>query len=453
MLDARPMIEAESLVLGACLLDEKAIFRVMDTARPEMFADAGHRALYAGMLECAASGEPIDAALLATKLPDLSSLIADILRAASGSANVEHYAAHVVRFWRDRELDRIGREIQAIAADNEGDKVSSAMQLLMGLAADSRKGGLIAGKERMREVVRYIEERYNQGGGMIGRSTGFYDLDKLLSGWRPGCLYLIAGRPGMGKTAVSLNTMIPTARDGLPVLVFSMEMPSRELDLRIISNIGSIPHREIEHADFDKRDGSWPRFTAAASELGELPILIDDAPGQTLAAVASRCKREALKRGQIGMVIVDYLQLMKGEGDNRTQELGSLSRGLKGLAKELNCPVLALSQLNRQCEARPDKRPVMSDLRESGDLEQDADVVLMIYRDSVYHPNSLLAKHRVGELIVRKNRHGMTGAVRVIDQLDYSRYANAEQAVYEIPMFHEEAQPETQKGGKGFDLA
>lgn len=451
MLDARPMIEAEALVLGACLLDERAIFSVMDRLKPEMFADVGHRALFAAMLESASAGEPIDASLLTTKNPSLLGVVTDTMRGAAGSANVEHYAGHVVRFWHDRELDRIGREIQALASDREDNKVGKALQLLMGVSADGAKGGLVAGKERMRAVVDYIEERYKSGGGMIGQSTGFFDLDTMLSGWRPGCLYLIAGRPGMGKTAVSLNTMIPTARAGLPVLVFSMEMPARELDLRIISSIGNIPHHMIEHAKFDESDTAWHSFTNAASDLADMPILIDDTPGQTLAAVASRAKREALKRGQIGMIVVDYLQLMKGEGDNRTQELGSLSRGLKALAKELNCPVLALSQLNRQCEARIDKRPVTSDLRESGDLEQDADVVVMIYRDSVYHPESQLSQHRVGELIVRKNRHGMTGTVRVIDQLDYSRYVNAEKGVYDLPMFHEEAKPN--EGGKGFDLA
>lgn len=452
MLDARSIIEAESMVLGACLLDEKAIFRVMDRLKADMFADAGHASLYAAMLGFAADGKPVDPSLLSATYPDLRSLVTELVRSAAGSANVEHYAAHVVRFWNDRELDRIGREIQAIASDGDGDKISKAMGLLMGMSADGRSGGLRAGKERMREVVRYIEERFNSGGGLIGHSTGFYDLDKLISGWRGGCLYLIAGRPGMGKTAVSLNTLVPTAQEGLPVLVFSMEMPARELDLRLVSSIGNVPHSQIEHASFEDADTGWARFSAAASAIGEMPIYIDDTPGQTMASLSSRAKQEAMKRGQIGMIVVDYLQLMKGEGDNRTQELGSLSRGLKGLAKELNCPVLALSQLNRQCETRADKRPLMSDLRESGDLEQDADVVIMIYRDSVYNPTSELAKHGVGELIVRKNRHGRTGEVRVIDQLQFSRYANAGAGIYEIT-----AQPvddkKNEKGGTGFDLA
>lgn len=453
MLDARTMIHAEDLVLGACLIDEKAIFRVLDALTPDMLLDGTNRELWAAMTAHVADGKPVDGMLIAQSHPHLMKTIGTLIASAAGSSNVEHYAAHVARFFRDRELDRIGREIQAIAADGDGDKMSAAMQLLLSVASEGEKGGLVAGKERMREVVRYIEERFNQGGGLIGHSTGYFDLDKLTSGWRPGCLYLIAGRPGMGKTAVSLNTMMPTANAGLPVLVFSMEMPARELDLRIISSVGNIPHSEIEHAKFSDSDGGWARFSAAASSLAELPILIDDTPGQTLAAVASRAKREAMKRGQLGMIIVDYLQLMKGEGDNRTQELGSLSRGLKGLAKELKCPILALSQLNRQCEARTDKRPLLSDLRESGDLEQDADVVIMIYRDSVYHPESQLSQHRVGELIVRKNRHGKTGDVRVIDQLEYSRYANAEGAIYDIPAFHEEPRQEEEKGRKGFDLA
>lgn len=424
----RNPFEAEQRVLGACLLAEDAILSVMDMLTPAMFHNPDNRAIFAGMLALVQDSKPVDLSLLAQMIPAQREAIIEIYKNAANAHNVEHYAGYVKNFWQQRELSRIGREIVGFA-DEEGDGVSRAMSLLMSLSAGER-GGFVASNERMNEVVRYIEERHSADGAMIGHPTGLVDLDDMLSGLRDGCVYIVAGRPAMGKTAFALNTVLPTARKNQPVLIYSMEMPSRELDLRLISNIGNIPQSMVQHAKFGENE--WPKFTAASSELARLPIFIDDTPAQTLAAITAKAKREALKRGHIGVIVVDYIGLMRGDGENRTNEIGAISRGLKALAKDLSCPVLVLAQLNRKCEDRADKRPMLSDLRDSGDIEQDADVVLMLYRDSVYNPGSVLAKNCVAEILVRKNRHGETGEIRVIDNLSHSRFLSADPWVKEI---------------------
>lgn len=419
--------EAEHNVLGACLINENAILHVMDMLEPRMFSSEAHAEIFSAMLDLAHDSKPTDPVLVAQAVPKHRNLIGELVKSVANSSNAAHYADRVVGFWKRRELARIGREILTIA-DEDGD-VNRAMTLLVNLAG-GENGGFVAPKERLREVVKYIEERHEQDGGLIGHSTGLVDLDAVTSGWRAGCLYVIAGRPAMGKTAFALQSILPTAQAGLPVLVFSMEMPARELDLRLLSNLGGIPQDRIQSAKFDEEQ--WARFTAASARMNDLPIFIDDTPAQTLAALTARAKREALKRGQIGAIVVDYIGLMRGDGDNRVQEIGSISRGLKALAKDMNCPVIALSQLNRKCEERTDKRPMMSDLRDSGDVEQDADVVIMIYRDSVYNPDSPFAKNCIAELLVRKNRHGIVRDIRVADQLGYSRFANADYSMRQI---------------------
>lgn len=420
--------EAEHHVLGSCLMAEDAILKIMDFLTPAMFFDPDNREIYAGMLALVQSSKPVDPAMLLNILPGQKENILDIYRNSAGGKNVEHYAGHVKKSWERRELNRIGREIVGFS-DDDGDGVSRAMTLLMSLSVGDR-GGFVGSRERMNEVIRYIEERHSADGAMIGKPTGIIDLDEMLSGIRDGCTYVIAGRPGMGKTAFALNAILPTARAGAPVLIFSMEMPSRELDLRMISSIGNIPQNLVQHAKFS--DKEWPKFTAASCELSALPVFIDDTSAQTLSAIMAKSKREAMKHGAIGAIVVDYIGLMQGDGENRANEIGAISRGLKALAKDLNCPVLVLAQLNRKCEDRADKRPMMSDLKDSGDIEQDADVVLMLYRDKVYNENSELAKNNVAEILIRKNRHGETGEIRVIDNLSHSRFLNADPWVKSI---------------------
>lgn len=425
----RSISEAEQNTLGAFLNDPHAILKVMDTLLPAHFYFGDHREIYEAMLALISDSKPVDMVMLGQLVPQHYDCVMNIYKSVAGSANVEHYAAHVTRFWEQRELIRVGREIQALGM--EGGDIGQAMGLLMELRG-VEAGGLVHPKPRMAAVVAYIEERHEHDGGLIGQSTGLADLDSCLSGYRDGMLYIIAGRPSMGKTALALQTIIPTAEAGKPVLVFSMEMPSRELDLRILSNVGNIPQEAMQHAKFSEEQ--WPRFTAATSRVSnELPIYIDDAPAQSLAAISAKCKREALRLGKLGAVAVDYIGLMRGNGEaSRTLEMGAISRGLKGLAKELGCPVIALAQLNRKCEDRADKRPMMSDLRDSGEIEQDADAVIMVYRDSVYNKDSPFAKNCVAELLLRKNRHGETKEIRVIDQLNYSRFRNADYTINQI---------------------
>lgn len=416
--------EAEQNVLGSCLLNEQAIYHVMDFLEPPMFFDGVFREIYTAMLTLVQKNQPIDISLLTQEIPQRSEKIIEIYKAQASSRNVLHYANQVMQFWQERELERAGRQIVGFAHEEGG--LSRALSLIMGLAGGER-GGFVGTRERLLEVVKYLEAREKADGCLIGHSTGLADLDKVLSGWRDGCLYIVAGRPAMGKTVFALNTLLPTARVGLPVLFFSMEMPARELDLRVMSNVGNIPQDKMQSAKFSENGETdyWPSVTKATALLKEMPFLVDETPAQTLAAITAKSKREALKHGKIGLIVVDYIGLMRGDGDNRTQEVGSISRGLKALAKEMSCPVIALAQLNRKCEERGDKRPVMSDLRDSGDIEQDADAVIMLYRDVVYNPTSPLAQNGIAEVLVRKNRHGEVREIRVIDQLKFQRFANA----------------------------
>lgn len=426
MLDPNAMLEAEIMVLGSCLMDADAAVTAVGALRSDMFLNAEHAGVFEALAALLRDGKPADPALVAQRAGQ--DVVARLMRSSYSSRNVGHYVELVRGFWDSRRLYQSGAKIQGIA--QHGGTAGDAMAVLMALDDGEETAGFVEPRPRMRAVVDYIDERFKAGDRLIGHSTGFADLDAVLSGWRDGCLYIVAGRPAMGKTAFALCSVLPTAEAGFPVLFFSMEMPTRELDLRLVSCVGRINQEHVQHAKFT--DDEWARFTASATQIERVPILIDDTPARTLASVVASVKREGMKRGKIGAVVIDYIGLMRGDGENRSQEVGQISRGLKALAKEMQCPVIALSQLNRKCEDRTDKRPMMSDLRDSGDVEQDADAVIMLYRDHVYNPESALSVNKVAEFLVRKNRHGEVKEVRVIDDLVHARFLNADKSIYSI---------------------
>ena len=284
------------------------------------------------------------------------------------------------------------------------------------------EGGPEAVKSVLVRAVERIDALFHSGESITGLSTGLRDLDELTSGMQKSDLVIVAGRPSMGKTTFVMNIAEHVAiKARKPVLVFSMEMPADSLAMRMMSSLGRIDQQKIRTGKLT--DDDWPRVTSAVHMLSEAPMFIDDAPGLSPAEVRARARRLAKEHGQLGMIVVDYLQLMKVPGikaDNRVAEISEISRSLKSLAKELSVPVLALSQLNRSLEQRADKRPVMSDLRESGAIEQDADLICFIYRDEVYNPES--PDKGTAEIIIAKQRNGPIGRVRVAFLGQYTRF-------------------------------
>jgi replicative DNA helicase len=277
----------------------------------------------------------------------------------------------------------------------------------------------------MTGVVERIDELYSREGDneVTGVPTGFADLDKMTSGLQEGDLIIVAGRPSMGKTAFSINIGEHVAMDtGLPVLVFSMEMGGSQLAMRMLGSVGRLDQNRLRTGRLNDED--WPRLTHAIQKLNETQIYIDETPALTPVELRARARRQARQCGKLGLIIVDYLQLMSSNshGENRATEISEISRNLKGLAKELNCPVIALSQLNRSLEQRPNKRPIMSDLRESGAIEQDADLILFIYRDEVYNPDS--ADIGTAEIIVGKQRNGPIGHCRLTFIGQFTKFEN-----------------------------
>lgn len=275
-----------------------------------------------------------------------------------------------------------------------------------------------------------IEELFNTGGAITGLTTGFMDLDRMTSGLQDSDLVIVAGRPSMGKTSFAMNLVENAAGNSdKPILVFSMEMPAEQLVIRMMSSLGKIDQTKVRTGKLDQED--WPKLSAAMAKLKDTRILIDDTPALTPTELRSRARRVAREHGALGMIMVDYLQLMRvaGSSEGRTAEISEISRSLKAIAKEFRCPMVALSQLNRSLEQRPNKRPVNSDLRESGAIEQDADVIMFIYRDEVYHEDS--QDRGVAEIIIGKQRNGPIGKCRLSFRGEFTRFENLARSNYD----------------------
>jgi replicative DNA helicase len=345
------------------------------------------------------------------------------------AANIAAYANIVRERSVLRQLIHVGAEIADSGYHPEGRELSelleAAEQRVFQIADQRRKGG--SGFTPIRTVlasaVDRIEELFQKEGHITGVSTGFADFDEMTSGLQASDLIIVAGRPSMGKTTYAMNIAEHVAiKENVPVAVFSMEMPKEQLAMRMMSSLGRIDQHRVRTGKLEEEE--WPRMISAISILGETQLFIDDTPALSPTEVRARCRRLAREHGQLGLVVLDYLQLMQtsGGGENRVAEISEISRSLKALAKELNVPVIALSQLNRNLEQRPNKRPVPSDLRESGSIEQDADIIVFIYRDEVYHPDS--PDKGTAEIIIAKQRNGPIGTVRVTFLGQYTRFEN-----------------------------
>ena len=431
-------IQAEQSVLGGLMLDNRTWDSIADKVIVEDFYRRDHRLIFTTIEQLAEKQDPFDVitlseALEATnELQDVGGLayLAILAKDTPTAANIVAYASIVRDRSVLRQLIHIGTDISDSAFNTEGRDTSelleNAEREVFKIAEQrerGQEGGFKSIKNLLASAVDKIETLYEQDGNITGASTGFTDLDELTSGLQPSDLIIVAGRPSMGKTTIAMNIAENVAIQGdKPVAVFSMEMPGDSLAMRMMSSLGRIDQNKVRTGKLE--DDEWPRLTSAINLLAETKLFIDDTPALTPTEVRARARRLAREHGQLGLIVLDYLQLMQSpsSGENRVQQISDISRGLKALAKELNVPVVALSQLNRNLEQRPNKRPVMSDLRESGAIEQDADLILFVYRDEVYNEDS--PDKGIAEIIIGKQRNGPLGVVRLTFLGKYTRFEN-----------------------------
>lgn len=429
-------IEAEQSVLGGLMLDNQAWDRIIEIIHEQDFYRPEHRLIFQVMFDLANRNNPFDVLTLAEALKAKSQLDAvggeiylfELAKNTPSAANIDAYAEIVRERSVFRQLISISGEIAESAFKPEGRRslelVDEAERKIFAIAeqGDRNQGPTII-KALLGKAVDRIDVLFHSSEPITGLATGYNDLDEMTSGLQPADLVVVAGRPSMGKTSFAMNIAEHAAIKGdKPILIFSMEMPSESLAMRMLSSLGRIDQHNIRTGKLHDED--WPRITSAVAMLSETKMLIDDSAGLSPVELRARARRVAKEHGQLGLIVIDYLQLMQMQGfkENRTAEISEISRSLKSLAKELNVPVIALSQLNRGLEQRSDKRPVMSDLRESGAIEQDADLILFIYRDEVYNENS--PDKGTAEVIIAKQRNGPIGKVRLTFLGKYTRFEN-----------------------------
>ncbi len=435
-------VEAEQSVLGGLLLENSAWERIADLIHEQDFYRADHRAIWRQIVRLIEANKPADVITVAEALDSFGQLeetgglayLTLLAQNTPTAANIRRYAEIVRERSVLRRLATVGTEIAESAYNTQGRSAGDILDAAEAQVFEIKEAGARAGQgfqelqPLLVQVVNRIDELYSRDNpsDVTGVPTGFSDLDSKTSGLQPGDLIIVAGRPSMGKTAFSLNIAENVALDAsLPVAVFSMEMAATQLVMRMLGSVGRLDQHKLRTGKIAEDD--WHKLTHALGRLNEAPVYIDESPGLTAMEVRARARRLARqsKDGRLGLIVIDYLQLMSGSSggqENRATEISEISRSLKGLAKELHVPVIALSQLNRSLEQRPNKRPVMSDLRESGAIEQDADVILFIYRDEVYNPES--PDRGTAEIIIGKQRNGPIGTVRMTFLGEYTRFEN-----------------------------
>jgi replicative DNA helicase len=432
-------VEAEQSVLGGLMLDNGAWDKVGDLIREDDFYRFDHRLIWQHIAKLIEKSRPADVITVyeslqiagrADEAGGLAYLNA-LATSVPSAANVRRYAEIVRDRAVLRKLVNVAEDIAGAAYNPQGKDtkqlLDEAESRVFAIAEEGARGaaGFHNLPDVLTEVVERIDELYhrNDASDITGTPSGFDDMDKMTSGLQPGDLIIVAGRPSMGKTAFSLNIGEHVAiQEGLPVAVFSMEMGANQLAMRLLSSVGALDGQRLRTGRLQQDD--WPKLTHAIQRMQDAQLFIDETPALNSLELRARARRLARQCGKLGLIIIDYLQLMSANtaGENRATEISEISRSLKGLAKELNCPVIALSQLNRSLEQRPNKRPVMSDLRESGAIEQDADVILFIYRDEVYNPDS--QDKGTAEIIIGKQRNGPIGTVRLTFLNHLTRFAN-----------------------------
>ncbi|HHH36025.1 MAG TPA: replicative DNA helicase [Gammaproteobacteria bacterium] len=440
-------LQAEQSVIGGLMLDNSTWDQVADRVSAEDFYRREHQLIFSVIATLADEQKPFDVVTLAEELErreqleDVGGLpyLAALAEDTPSAANIRAYADIVREHSVTRQLIRVGTEIAESGFRPEGRKVAQlldeAENKVFQIAEQRHKEGegFQSIKSLLGKTVDRIDELYGNDDPITGLSTGFDDFDKMTSGLQPADLIIVAGRPSMGKTTFAMNMAENVAiKSGLPVAVFSMEMPGEALTMRMISSLGRIDGHRIRTGQLE--DDEWPRLTSTVNILSQAQLFIDDTAALSPTDLRARARRLMREQGQLGLIVIDYLQLMQvpGGGENRTNEISIISRSLKALAKELNVPVIALSQLNRSLEQRPNKRPIMSDLRESGAIEQDADLVVFIYRDEVYNPES---EHKgMAEIIIGKQRNGPIGTVNLTFLGQFTKFENYINPVYGDPV-------------------
>ncbi len=432
-------VEAEQSVLGGLLLDNMAWDRAGDLLTDSDFYRYEHRLIYAAIGTLIAGSKPADVITVFEQLQGLGkaqdcgglAYLNALAQSVPSAANMRRYAEIVRERSILRKLIAASDEIATNAFNPQGRAVSSVLDeaeskiFQIGEEGSRQKQGFQSIDKLVVSLIDRVQELHDNGAEEVtGVRTGFYDLDKMTAGLQKGDLIVLAARPSMGKTAFALNIAEHVAvQEGLPVLVFSMEMGASQLALRLVGSLGRINQQNLRTGRLDS--GEWERLTDSVEKLSQVQLHIDETAGLTSSELRARARRMARQFGTLGLIVIDYLQLMNGSGgneENRATVLGEISRGLKALAKELQCPVIALSQLNRSVESRQDKRPMMSDLRESGAIEQDADIIMFIYRDDYYDKAS--KKPGQAEIIIAKQRNGPVGEVNLTFLKPLTRFDN-----------------------------
>ncbi len=426
-------IDAEKSVLGSVLVSPDAIMDVIDLIRPEDFYRKDHETIFQAMLDLFNANKPIDVVTVTDRLsasgaleqvggiPYLGSL-ADEVPLAS---NAPQYAGIVAEKALQRRLIKCAQDISRNAYEPEGD-VSAALefaeQSVLDVMQNRASKSYVQIKDVLPEVFTKLEEA-SQSKGISGIPTGFYDLDKMTAGLHNSDLVLVAGRPAMGKTAFMLNiARYAAVRERVPVAIFNLEMSKQQLATRMLSTESGVESEKLRNGEL--ADSDWTKIAEGMSVLSGAPIYFDDSTDVSVQSIRAKCRKLKMEK-DIKLVFVDYLQLMQGKAgrsDSRTQEVGDISRSLKVMARELDVPVIVGSQVNRELEKRADKRPMLSDLRESGSIEQDADIVMFLYRDEVYNPETQYKG--VAEVILAKHRNGATGTCNLIFDAEHSAFKN-----------------------------
>lgn len=426
-------IEAEQAVLGAILLDSDALVTAMERVSSDDFYRGSHQRIFEAMIELAQEDEPVDLITLTARLQNKQELeeaggvtyLSELANAVPTAANVDYYAQIVEEKSMLRRLIRTATQIVSngyASSEDVGLMLNDAEQRILEISQRRSSSGFVSIRDVLMEVFERVEFLYSHKGGTTGIPSGFHDLDKMTSGFQRSDLIIVAARPSVGKTAFALNIAQNVGvRAKETVAIFSLEMGAAQLVQRMVCAESNVDAQRMRTGFLESDD--WEKLTMAIGALSKANIYIDDSPGITVADIRAKCRRLKQEKG-LGMILIDYLQLIsgRGKGDNRQQEVSEISRTLKQIARELDVPVIALSQLSRGVEQRQDKRPMMSDLRESGSIEQDADIVAFLYRDDYYDKET--EKKNIIEIIIAKQRNGPVGTVELAFLKNYNKFVS-----------------------------
>ena len=429
-------IDAEMSVLGAMLIKKEAITQAQELLKADDFYREAHRLVYDAMLELAGNGEPVDLVTLTEALRKKEilekvggiSFLTQLANYTPTAANIVYHAKIVKEKSELRHLIDAATEIASAAyeaTDEVTDIMDDAEKKILAIAGSQSTGGFEPIKDIVINAIDHVESIYESKGGLTGIGTGFKDLDAMTSGLQKSDLVLVAARPSMGKTAFTLNIAAYAALHGHTVAFFSLEMNKEQLVQRMLCSEGQIDSQRLRTGQIDAED--WGRLIDTADRVSKAKLFIDSTPGIGVMELRSKARRLKAKEGGLDLIVIDYLQLMQGRASknndaNRQQEISEISRSLKALARELDVPVVALSQLSREVEKRPGKKPMLSDLRESGSLEQDADIVMFLFREDYYNKDT--ENQNITEVIIAKHRNGPIGTVELFFQKEYTKFQN-----------------------------